>query len=234
MAASSCITEAGIPACAKRKTIAAVMAMAAIALIAASHRERSGRGRVDSTVNARRWAKSESGTARAKPAADERPTAARSGRSEFIANTITARLRKFVRARCPRWRLRLPEGLLSGFALGRGRRLGALRDGALERRAVAPVDRDLATLSAVVAVQPVTGGRDLRARAAARGVKGAQLLQSLLLGRQGDPEGVRQLVVVHGHDPEASLELAHLHLGPGQFQINRSRHISLYACWSFG
>src|SRR5579859_4856509 len=99
-AISSCITEAGIPACAKRKTIAAVMARAAIALIAASQGDRSVGGRLDSAEIVRRSEKSGSGTPRTRAAAlragaggfgptELRAGAGRFGRSDCIASTIT-------------------------------------------------------------------------------------------------------------------------------------------------
>ena len=86
--ASSCITEAGIPDCAKRKAIAAVMASAAMALIAASQRDRSTGGRLGSAEVERRWRKSGSGMPRARAAA-LRTGAGRFGPAEFIASTIT-------------------------------------------------------------------------------------------------------------------------------------------------
>src|SRR2546427_383157 len=55
-------------------------------------------------------------------------------------------------------------------------------------------------------------------------VLGTQLRQALLLGRKGGFEGVRQLGVVHRHNPEASLQLDHLHLSSGQLEIDRFCH----------
>src|SRR5260370_1230704 len=59
------------------------------------------------------------------------------------------------------------------------------------------------------------------------GVLGAELRQALLLGRQGGLEGVGKLGVVHGDHPQPGLQLDHLHLGSGQFEIDRFCHFFL-------
>src|SRR5581483_10445050 len=52
-------------------------------------------------------------------------------------------------------------------------------------------------------------------------VAGAQPVQPLALLDERALQRLRQLGVVHGHDPQPGLQLADRHLGPGQFQVNR-------------
>src|SRR6266852_3872653 len=93
--------------------------------------------------------------------------------------------------------------------------LGALGDRTLERRSPGGMKRKrLVGLAVRDAPVGPAGGRVLR----------AQLGQAFLLGRQGGLEGVGKLGVVHGDDPEASLQLDHLHLSPCQLEIDRFCH----------
>jgi hypothetical protein len=62
-------------------------------------------------------------------------------------------------------------------------------------------------LLAVLGAAAATGGR----------VQGTELGETLLLGRQGGLQGIGQLGVVHGDDPQAGLQLEDLNFSSGEF-----------------
>ena len=74
------------------------------------------------------------------------------------------------------------------------------------RRAIA----DAFAVAILAGAAGTTGGR----------VESAQLRQALLFGREGGLEGVRQLGIVHGDDPEPGLQLEDLYFSPCQFEID--------------
>src|SRR5438445_3282646 len=104
-------------------------------------------------------------------------------------------------------RRRPGAGLLAGFGLG------ALGDRPLEGRPATRVEWIHLLAVAVL-------GRS----ATSRRMEGSQLGKALLFGREGGLQGFRKLGVVHGYNPEPSLQLQDLNFGPGQFQIDGFGH----------
>ncbi len=85
--------------------------------------------------------------------------------------------------------------------------------GAARRRSA-----DSAT-SGAVCVGPGSGGLPGLARAEAR--------EAIALQVEGALKGLGELRVVHGHDAEPGLQLAHLDLGAGELEVDRvQRHLT--------